>query len=102
MTLPSQGDIVKLTGYSGLFLVISKNAFIRITGMFHVSPLVEGVAAGPLHVPVAGRKKTSGTVICEELKLIDPVARGGSIRDRISYAQMMEVSDVIQGIFEYD
>ena len=83
-------------------LVVSKNEFIKKTGVFHVCPLLENYAEGPLHIKVRGVKDTSGTAICEQLKLIDPSARSCKRIDRVPYHMIMNVSDAIQGIFEYD
>ena len=99
----AQGDIIKIRGYRFPFLIVSKNAFIRATGVFHVCPLLSKVESGPLHIKVTGAlQKTEGTVICEQLKLIDPEVRGCRRADRLSYADIMEISDALQGIFEYD
>jgi len=97
-----QGDIIKISSLPGTFFVISNNAFIRSTGMFHICPLVQDAPEGALHVPVSGTKGTSGVVICEQIKLIDPEARACSKKDRVSYRDIMEVSDALQAIFEYD
>ena len=71
----SQGDIIKISNLKDAMLVVSKNEFIKKTGVFHVCPLLENYAEGPLHIKVRGVKDTSGTAICEQLKLIDPSAR---------------------------
>lgn len=102
MTGFSQGDLVKISGFAYLFLVISKNAFIKSTGMLHVSPVLEAVQEGPLHIKINGQSGSRGTVICEQIKLMDPARRGISRVDRIPYSEMMNVSDAVQGIFEYD
>jgi len=98
----SQGDIIRIQGYRNDFLVISNNSYIRATGFFHVCPLLQDVTEGPLHISIHGDQETSGTAICEQIKLIDPSARSCIRRDRISYNQIMNVSDALQGIFEYD
>ena len=99
----SQGDIVKIEGFKNYFLIVSKNAFIKATGVFHVCPILTNTSEGPLHIMIDGvTEKKSGVVICEQIKFIDPSARGISIADRISYTQLMNVSDAIQGVFEYD
>lgn len=98
----SQGDIIKIAGFSALFLIISKNAFIRSTGMFHVCPFLSSTASGPLHIAAAGNNGISGTAICEQIKLIDPSSRSCSRVDRIPYPALMDISDAVQGIFEYD
>ena len=92
----SQGDIIKISNLKDAMLVVSKNEFIKKTGVFHVCPLLENYAEGPLHI------KVRGTAICEQLKLIDPSARSCKRIDRVPYHMIMNVSDAIQGIFEYD
>ncbi|MCR5310222.1 MAG: type II toxin-antitoxin system PemK/MazF family toxin [Lachnospiraceae bacterium] len=99
----SQGDIVKIEGYRNcLFVIISKNAFIMATGMFHVCPLLPDVPEGPVHISVCGNKGTSGTVICEQIKAIDSKARNCVVVDTLPYGFKIDVSDTVQGVFEYD
>ena len=95
----SQGDIIKINGFRSSFLIVSKNAFIRAVNMFHVCPLLQ---EGPLHIHVAGVDETEGVVICEQIKLIDPAARSCKRIDRLPYGMLMNISDALQGIFEYD
>lgn len=103
MTELCQGDIIRVENYKNMnFVIVSKNAFIRATGVFHVCPMLDNAKEGPLHIPVTGEKNTKGTLICEQIKLIDPSARGCTRKDRLSYPQVMNVSDALQGIFEYD
>lgn len=99
----SQGDIIRINGYQRQrFVVVSKNAYIKATGTFHVCLLVKDLPEGPLHINVCGKNGESGTVICEQIKLIDPEVRGCSIVDSLVYKDIMNISDAIQGIFEYD
>lgn len=97
-----QGDIIKIAGFKDKFAIVSKNAFIAAVNVFHVCPLLADYPSGPLHIAVEGKEKTKGTVICEQVKLIDPAARGCTKIDRLSYDDIMNISDTIQGIFEYD
>ncbi len=98
-----QGDIIKIGGFGKtLFFIISKNAFIKHTGAFHVCPFLSDVNAGPVHIRVKGNEGKEGTVICEQIKFIDPAIRACTRVDHVSYSDIMEVSDTIQGIFEYD
>ncbi|WP_029319034.1 type II toxin-antitoxin system PemK/MazF family toxin [Butyrivibrio sp. AE3004] len=99
----NQGDIIRITGFKRqLFVIVSKNAFINATGIFHVCPMLSNIQAGPIHIPVCGKKSESGTVICEQIKAIDPRARGCNRVDSLAYEDIMNVSDAVQGIFEYD
>ena len=98
----SQGDIVRIDGYRQNVLVISKNAFIRSTGMVHVCPFFKTIAEGPLHIAAKGIAGTVGVAAAEQIKLIDPAARNIRKTDRLQYADIMEISDAVHGIFEYD
>ena len=97
-----QGDIIRFTGFKNKFIIVSKNTFIRATHVLHVCPVIEDYPAGPVHICVEGKEREKGTVICEQVKLIDPSARGCSRIDRVPYDMIMDVSDALQGIFEYD
>ena len=99
----SQGDVIKIVGYKNqTFVIISKNAFIKATGVFHVSPLIPKIPDGPLHVTVFGKNGNGGVVLCEQIKLIDPTVRSCNRIDSLTYGDVMNVSDAVQGIFEYD
>ena len=99
----SQGDIIRIEGFKATsFVIVSKNAFIRATGIFHVCPMLSEIPAGPVHIPVKGKIGESGTVICEQVKAIDPNARGCRRVDSLAYEDIMNASDAVQGIFEYD
>ena len=98
----SQGDIIRIHGFTTPFLIISKNAFIRSTSMFHVCPFLTSPAPGPLHIPAKGIGSSSGVAVCEQIKLIDPASRSCRRVDRIPYPAIMDISDAVQGVFEYD
>ena len=98
----SQGDIIRISGRGESFVVVSNNAYLTATGRFHVCLMTDWETEGPTHIRVKGIEGTEGTVSCEQIKLIDPNARGCRRVDRLPYRDIMEISDVIQGIFEYD
>ena len=94
-----QGDVLHVEGVRGDVFVVSKNVFNK-TGMIVGCPFVENAEPGPLHILVSG-KKLEGTVLCEQLKSLDINSRGHSKRDEIKMIDVMEVSDAVQGIFDY-
>lgn len=102
MTDFAQGDIIRISNSKYMFVIVSNNSFIRATGVFHVCPFVSGLPAGPVHIVGKGKKDATGTIPCEQIKLIDPEERNCSRVDSLPYETIMEVSDAIQGIFEYD
>lgn len=97
-----QGDIIKISGYKTLFIIISNNTFINSLNLFHVIPFLSDENEGPIHISLKGKNDTSGIAICEQIKIIDPTERSCQRVDRISYGDLMDVSDAISGIFEYD
>ena len=98
----SQGDLVRIGSGDQVFLVVSKNAFIKAADMFHVCPVIRGVKEGPLHIIVNGRDGTNGTAVTEEIRLIDAKAGNCEKLDSIPLQEMIEVSDMLQGVYEYD
>ncbi len=97
-----QGDIIKIIGYSNEFLIVSNNAFVKAVKGFHICPVIKNLKEGPTHIKIEGIQGTKGTVVCEQIKFIDYTVRNCSRIDRITYGDIMTVSDVLQGIFEYD
>lgn len=63
-------------------LVVSGNAFHRYTAMAIVCPITNTVRDFPLHVPLDGRTKTTGNILCEQLKSLDYTARNAAFRER--------------------
>ena len=55
---------------------------------------------GPLHIWIA-TEKNEGYVHCEKLALLDLTVRGYKKVDRLPISEMINISDAIQGIFEY-
>ena len=103
MNVFTQGDIIKIQSIKNqLFVIVSKNAFIKATAFFHVCPMLSSYPAGPLHIYCTGKNGTTGTVICEQVKLIDPNSRNCVKIDLLSYNDIVNVSDAVQGMFEYD
>ena len=95
-----QRDILQVEGVGPLVLVCSKN-FFNASGMSVVCPLLEGTIPGPLHIPVETEKGQTRFVHCEKLKLLDLSQRGWKKKDRVPLFQMMNITDAIQGIFDY-
>lgn len=98
----SQGDVIKVDGRKNYFLIVSNNTFISYTGMFHISPIVNDATKGPLHIEAICSDVCEGTAICEQIQLINPEKVSCKKAGRLSYDQVMNISDAIQGIFEYD
>ena len=94
-----QGDIISIEGKKGCYLVVSKN-FFNQTEQAVLCPIVQDTFLDPLHIRV-NTDVISGIVMCEQLRLVDLRYRGFKKIDRISYSDIMNLTDAIQGIFDY-
>lgn len=94
-----QGDILKIEKIKHPVLVVSKD-FFNASGAIIGCPIIKDSIAGPLHIWMA-TKENEGYIQCEKLALLDLVVRGYNKIDRLSFPEMMNVSDAIQSIFEY-
>ena len=94
-----QGDILKIENIKKPVLVVSKDFFnqsFEIIGC----PIYENGKAGPLHIYIK-TEEVEGYVQCEKMTLLDLNIRGYSKINRIHYPDIMDITDAIQGIFDY-
>ena len=94
-----QGDILKIEKIKHPVLVVSKD-FFNTSGEIIGCPIIEKSIEGPLHIWMS-TSETQGYIQCEKLALLDMSVRGYIKIDRLSISEMINVSDAIQGIFEY-
>lgn len=94
-----QGDIVRIEKIKSPILVTSKD-FFNQTGEIIGCPIFQDSTASPLHIKIR-TEITEGYVQCEKLSLLDTDARGSIKIDRISMMDIMNITDAIQGIFDY-
>lgn len=94
-----QGDILKIEGIKHPVLVASKD-FFNTSGEIIGCPIIHNSGPGPLHIWMSA-ENTEGYIHCEKLALLDLSVRGYRKMGRLPLPEMMNVSDAIQGIFEY-
>lgn len=94
-----QGDILKIEQIKHPVLVVSKD-FFNTSGEIIGCPIVHNSKSGPLHIWMSA-ENTEGYIQCEKLALLDLSVRGYQKIGRLPLAEMINVSDAIQGIFEY-
>ena len=94
-----QGDILKIEKIKHPVLVASKD-FFNTSGEIIGCPIVNNSNPGPLHIWMS-TEYTEGYIQCEKLALLDLSIRGYKKVDRLPVSEIMNVSDAIQGIFEY-
>lgn len=94
-----QGDILKIEKIKNPVLVVSKD-FFNETGEIIGCPIFDYNVESPLHIEIR-TKKMKGYVQCEKLALLDLNVRGFSLMDEIPIHYVMDITDTIQGIFDY-
>ena len=62
--------------------------------------IIKNSTPGPLHIWMA-TEKNEGYVQCEKMALLDMSLRSYKKVDRLPLSEMINISDAIQGIFEY-
>lgn len=94
-----QGDIIKIEKIEKPVLVTSKD-FFNQSGEIIGCPIFVDSSMSPLHIYIK-TEQTAGYVQCEKLKLLDLKVRGYKKVDRLPLADIMNITDAIQGIFDY-
>lgn len=94
-----QGDILKIEKIKHPVLVASKD-FFNTSGEIIGCPIISNSNPGPLHIWTS-TENAEGYIQCEKLALLDLTIRGHKKIDSLPVSEMINVSDAIQGIFEY-
>ncbi len=107
--IPEQGDIILLEfnpqagheqkGRRPAF-VTSNNTFNRFTGIAMVCPVTKTERKFPLHVSLDNRTKTSGVIMCEQVKSLDISARRAVFLEKAPRDILEEVVDILVGFVE--
>ena len=106
---PEQGDIVYLefnpqAGHEQKgrrpALVISNNTFNRFTKLALVCPITNTAKDYPLHVKLDERTKTTGVIMCEQVKALDIYARNISFIEKVPGDIIEDAVDILIGIVE--
>ncbi|AOR24594.1 type II toxin-antitoxin system PemK/MazF family toxin [Clostridium taeniosporum] len=108
---PKQGDIIFLTfdpqvGHEQrgrrLALVVSNNTFNSFTSIAVVCPITNTNRYIPIHVPLDERTKTTGVVMCDQVKSLDIKMRNAEFVERVPQDILAEVIDIIVGFVEFE
>ena len=109
--IPAQGDIVILnfTPQAGHeqagrrpALVISNKRFHRYTGMAIFCPITNQIKNYPMHVPLDARTRTTGEILCEQVKSLDYNARGASFVETLPEDLLAEALERVRLSLESD
>ncbi|MBF4696070.1 type II toxin-antitoxin system PemK/MazF family toxin [Fusibacter ferrireducens] len=109
--IPNQGDIVYLdfdpqAGHEQKgrrpALVVSNFTYNKLTRMALVCPITNTNRHFPLHVALNSKTRTSGFIMCEQVKALDINFRNAEFFEHLPADVMQEVFDIIYGIIEIE
>ncbi len=95
----SQGDILSVEKLKFPVLVASKD-FFNQTEQVIACPVIGNAEPDPLHIPIS-TDEIQGSVLCEQIKLLDLRYRGHKKIAELNIEAVMDITDAIQGIFDY-
>lgn len=79
-------------------IVVSEETVHKETDLIWVLPITNTNKGYPTHVPVNGRTKTTGYVLCEKIKAIDPLARASRLTDEAGRELIEDCKAIIDAI----
>ena len=99
MTAIEQGDLLKVEGIAHPVIVVSNNYFNQ-SGKAIVCPIMKKAVPGPLHIELKD-SPVEGFVLCEQVRYLDLASRRYSKMTQSHYFDIMDISDAVVGMFEY-
>jgi len=109
--IPDHGDLVYLefdtqAGHEQKgkrpALVVSNKTFNQFTKLTMVCPITNTQRNYPLHITLDSRTKTTGVIMCEQVKSLDLNARKATFFERIPDDILAEVLDILNGFIEIE
>ena len=99
MTIVEQGDLLKVDGVTHPVIVVSNNFFNK-SGRVIACPILKKAVPGPLHIALSD-SVVEGFVLCEQVRYLDLTARHYAKLSQANYFEIMDISDAVMGMFEY-
>ena len=99
MTIVEQGDLLKVDGVTHPVIVVSNNFFNK-SGRVIACPILKEAVPGPLHIALSD-SVVEGFVLCEQVRYLDLTARHYAKLSQAHYFEIMDISDAVMGMFEY-
>ena len=94
-----QGDLLNIEGIPHPVIVVSNNYFNQ-TGKAVVCPILKKAMPGPLHIELK-ESPVEGFVLCEQVKYMDLASRRFYKLTETHYFDIMDISDAVASISEY-
>lgn len=79
-------------------LVISCNDYNQLSNMVIIAPITSKKRDNIFHFELVGNKKVKGYVMCDQIKMIDPIARKAKYIDQIDFEQLLLALSITKSI----
>jgi mRNA interferase MazF len=106
-----QGDIIWLdfdpqAGYEQRgrrpALILSNESFNNFSKLAIVCPITNRDKDHPFHIKLDDRTKTSGVILCDQVRTLDINARNFEYIENVAGDILFEVLDIINGVIEIE
>lgn len=99
MRKAEQGDVLEIPSVQYPVVVVSKN-FFNESGLVMACPILPETVRSPLRIRCESIR-TPGYVYCDQVRSVDLNKRRFTKIDVLSYYELIDIADAIQGIFDY-
>jgi mRNA interferase MazF len=111
-----QGDIIWLdfdpqvtSGYTGHeqrgrrpALILSNESFNNFSKLAIVCPITNRDKAHPFHIKLDDRTKTTGVILCDQVRTLDINARNFEFIENVTDDILLDVLDIVNGFIEIE
>jgi len=81
-------------------LVVSNDTFNNFSKLAIVCPITNVDKSHPFHVKINDKTKTTGVILCDQVRTLDINARNYEIIENIPEEILIEVIDIVYGFIE--
>jgi len=78
-------------------IIVSNKLFNTISNLTIVCPITNTNKEHPFHVPLDDRTKTTGVILCDQIRVLDLTARNARVVESAPLDIIQEASDIIKG-----
>ena len=83
-------------------LVLSNYSFNKFTKMVLVCPITSNLKEFPLYVKLSDNGKVKGVVMCEQIKVVDFVARNAQFKEKLDNETYENVLSIINSFISLE
>lgn len=81
-------------------VIVSNNDFGKYVGLAVVCPITNRIRNYPTHVKLDSRTKTTGEILCDQVRTMDLEARNADFVEKLPNDLFFEVKDIVRSIFD--